>query len=417
MTSPPDTPNARELDSFEEFFFYMEQIAPTLHIHAIHLKGPTSFEQWHRTWQELHDTNPLLYMRINKESGRRPRFIQTRRLSPLEIEEWTNDFTLEMLAEDAFSRPFGNGNQDMVRVTVRHRPEEALVVLASHHSLYDGMGTLLLLQDFLTRLSGEARTADPARSWISLREAVGAPKARDGYHTVLQTQVIADDKLSSSKDIPTWKTQVRHIVFDKSLTLRLEESARANGTTPHGALMAAFQLAGARTTPAWADGINCNSAHSVRPTLPDGAAMTGMLTMPIITRLESVAGRSFWEIAATAHRAMAPARTAEGRLAFVAAMDAMTRPEQTPSEFLEQIVRSPIQYPLMITNYASYRPVSTFGDLRIASLMTGVDGGGPYTQTIGACSINGELHLTLISKNPLERLLEGARDILVEAME
>ncbi|HQS48979.1 MAG TPA: hypothetical protein PK706_21485 [Xanthobacteraceae bacterium] len=401
----------RDLDSFEEFFFYMERVAPTLHIHAVHLTGSTHRDDWVQAWRELHRTNPLLRARVEKALGKRPHFVETDRDSPLYITDWNVIVTLEMLAKSALARPFADAGVDMVRLEILHRPNECLLVLSAHHSLYDGMGTLLLLQELLAIVGGEP-SRNKEQRWTSLRELVGAPP--HGAYTSTLTEGAgagSSDPVSTARSVGT--ADVRHLVLDRALTIRLEEGARANGTTPHGALMAAFQISGARSVPDWADkGLNCNTAHNVRPALEEGGDMTGMLTMPIVTHLNPISDRPFWEIARTAQKGIAPGRSPAGRLAFIEAMDALTSEEVTAAAFLQKVLASPIQYQLMITNYASYRPRSDFGHLRIASIITGVDGGGPQTQTIGCCTVHGALNISLISKRPLANLLENCRDVL-----
>ena len=179
--------------------------------------------------------------------------------------------------------------------------------------------------------------------------------------------------------------------------------------------MVAVQLAGGVERPKWVDeGASCNTPHNIRVPLIDADA-TGMLTLPLITALPPVDASMFWNAAQAARNALAPLSGAEGRRAFVAAMDHLTADETTPSAFLVKVASNPISYELMITDYASYRPRTRFGSLRIQGVATGNNGGGPMTQTIGVCTLDGAMNLTQISMLPIEGLLDRCRDVLMTA--
>jgi hypothetical protein len=209
--------------------------------------------------------------------------------------------------------------------------------------------------------------------------------------------------------------RAHHLKIDCNLTARIQRQTKAEGTTPHGALMAAMQLAGGRTRPEWlSDGLHCNTPHDVRRALPDAGSMTGMLTMPLITFLRPVAGRSFWEMAREYRNDLLQHRGAREKLAFVHQMDALTADELTPATFFEKVMNSPIQYDLMITDFAQYRPAVHYGSMHLADIATGNNGGSPRTQTIGVCTLDGCMNLTQISMQPIEGLLETAAEILSE---
>ena len=407
MLSEWDRRTSRELDSFEEFFFYMEEAAPALHFHVVTVKGETATRDWKDAWQSLHAAYPLLKFRIIKEAGERPRFVETGRSARIEIEAGGVEANVAAEAERALAHPFTNPEKELVSLRVVHSPTACVVSLTSHHSLFDGMSTLLLLQDLLERVSGGAGRTQPP-PWSSLRDSVGA-QSRNGYRKTL-TQTAPAPLAESPGPV-----QVRHLVLDPLLTKRIEDVARQHGTTPHGALMVAFQLAGAVTWPTWvSEGVGCNTPHNVRGQSIDADA-TGMLTMPLITFLPPVDAHMFWDAARAARNALAPARATEGRVAFVAAIDDFSADEMTASSFLANLASSPMTYELMITDYASYRPRTRFGSLRIEGVATGNNGGSPITQTIGVCTVGAAMNLTQISRQPIKELLKRCREVLVTA--
>ena len=221
-----DRRESRELDSFEEFFFYMEEVAPTLHFHVLAVEGKTSIRDWQDAWRSLHAAYPLLKLRIVKEAGKRPRFVETTSLASIEIEASGADANIAIRAERTLARPFSGTEGELALLRIVHSPAACVVSLASHHSLFDGMSTLLVLQDLLELTSGGSigRTQPPP--WSSLRDIVGV-QPRDEYRTTLAAPA-HDPSVRSSGSV-----RVRHLALDPSLTRRIEDLARQHGTTVH----------------------------------------------------------------------------------------------------------------------------------------------------------------------------------------
>ncbi|WP_446744466.1 condensation domain-containing protein [Silvibacterium acidisoli] len=401
----------RSLDSFEEFFFYMEQVSPALHCQMVHFTGSVEEGRWRKAWEDLHFYHPLLHTQLCKEPGERPCFVRSKGLAPISVIDSHPIQQMTTFLEAELAKPFQFREGPLVRAAIIRGPNESLVAVLAHHSLYDGMGSLLLLQDLLRAASGASRHSSVG-AWTSLRDAVGSPD-RGGYRKVL-----GDAEWEKQNDYETVDTRVytRYLKLSSELTSGIEQRARVEGTTPHGALMAAMQLAGGRTRAEWLrDGLYCNTPHDVRRALPNANNLPGMLTIPLITFLRPAGDRPFWEMAREYRADLAQPRSAEARLAFVRQMDELTTDEQTPAAFLQRLIKSPIQYELMITDFAAYRPVVDYGDLHLKAIATGNNGGATQTQTIGVCTLDGSMNLTQISKQPIEHLLESAREILSKA--
>ena len=64
----------RQLDSFEEHFWLMEQVARRGHVLAAEISGQTRIENWRQALRELQKVFPLLQASIGKIEGERPFF-------------------------------------------------------------------------------------------------------------------------------------------------------------------------------------------------------------------------------------------------------------------------------------------------------------------------------------------------------
>jgi hypothetical protein len=81
----------RQLDSFEEHFWLMEQVARRGHVLAAEISGQTRIESWHEALRELQKAYPLLQASIGKIEGERPFFYNfPERPMPLRVEPLTS---------------------------------------------------------------------------------------------------------------------------------------------------------------------------------------------------------------------------------------------------------------------------------------------------------------------------------------
>ena len=73
----------RELDSFEEFFWQLEQVAPVGNVGGALVSGNADLPMWEDAWTKLHLAHPALSFSIRKQDGQRPYFVHTGTRSPL----------------------------------------------------------------------------------------------------------------------------------------------------------------------------------------------------------------------------------------------------------------------------------------------------------------------------------------------
>ena len=189
--------------------------------------------------------------------------------------------------------------------------------------------------------------------------------------------------------------------------------ARDHQTSAQGALLAAIALTGAATNQNWyVAPVGSNTAHNARP--KDNRDSLGMITTAIVTKIDVSAEREFWDIARSARSDTLLGQTEEGHRRFIEVMDELTADERSPLEFVMTLPQSPISYELMVSNFAGYSPRTEFGPLRLTSLFTTVNG-GPDMGTVGVCTLEGRLGMTLVTRQPASGLLDVLKDSLVAA--
>ena len=396
----------RELDSFEEFFWQLEQVTPVGNIAGALVSGNADFAMWEDAWTKLHVTHPALSFSIRKENGQRPCFVHTGTRSPLRHSN-TPDQPLTTQMERELEESFGSGDDSLARLHISPLGQSTSVVLILHHALMDGISLLVLLQDLLALMNAEQVQPSPL-AWPSLRSVVGVPN-RPGYRTVRSMEKQTDPPSDAEQAAPP-ALRVSHVDLSEEETSALLQAARDHQTSAQGALLAALALTGAATNQNWCVApVSSNTAHNARP--KDNRESPGMITTAIVTKIAVSAGREFWEIARSARSDTLPGQTEEGHRRFIEVMDELTADERSPLEFVMTLPQSPVSYELMISNFAGYYPRIEFGALRLTSLFTTVNG-GPAIGTVGVCTLDGRMGMTLVTRQPGSGLLDTLTNLL-----
>ena len=396
----------RELDSFEEFFWQLEQVAPVCNIAGALVSGDADLSVWEDAWTKLHLAHPALSFSIRKEDGQRPYFVYTGIRSPVRHSN-TPDQSLTAHMERDVQESFGSGDGALARLHLVPLGQSTSVVLILHHALMDGVSLLVLLQDLLALMNGE-EVHPSSLPWPSLRTIVGLPE-RPGYRTKNQQAHPPGDAVAAAPPA----LRVVHLDLSPEESSALLQTARDQQTSAQGALLAAVALTGAATNPNWRVApVGSNTAHNARP--KHDRDSLGMITTAIVTKIDVSAGREFWDIARSARSDTLPGQTEEGHRRFIEVMDELTADERSPLEFVMTLPESPISYELMVSNFAGYSPRTQFGPLRLTSLFTTVNG-GPDMGTIGVCTLEGRLGMTLVTRQPASGLLDGLKNSLVAA--
>jgi hypothetical protein len=404
VSVPSSLQKIRDLDSSEEVFWLVEQNLPIYYVLAVEVEGATNVNEWRPALAAVQSRHPLLSASIRKQPGERPYFVRTQGVPvPLRIERWSETLVLHEEMEKELNGSFGDGSGPLMRVTLFHGPERSALLFAANHSAFDGKSSLLILQELLAVMVGEslgATLGTPSMSSVLRQESASYTKTLDG-------EVVApEDGLLAG--LP--RIRVKRLLLDEQETATLIKRAKEEGTTVHGALIAALSLAGARYSKDW-DGtaVRCLSSCDVRNQFEIPEA-TGMLISFYLQRFDAVSDQPFWDKARGAREAFSSWLAQQGIVDALNQLKEAVAEEQTARNFLAAFSAGSFTHDLLVTNYAGYKMRTEYGRLRVTSLFTGSASPG---QKVSVITVNGRLGMTLVSTQPFPTLLEDAREILL----
>jgi hypothetical protein len=403
----------RDLDTFEEFFWLMEQSAPLFHAVAAEVNGATTMKQWKNAFDAMQIRYPLLSASIRKVPGKRPFFEKMQGVSmPLRIAPLTDSLVLEEEMEKELQQPFGDGSGALTRAALFHSPGRSVVMFATHHSSLDGKSHLLLVQDLLAFLAGED-LGKPLEVQPGLGKLLGLPAPAE-YGKKLEGRSVAPED-GTPVEMP--QVSVQRLQLSVEETEALLKRAREERTTVHAALVAALTLAGKRYSEKWKMGpIRCTSPIDMRKTLniPDAAGMLVSLHhAPVLTP----DGALFWDIARTVRKDMLPAQSADGARHLLDGLSSMMSDELSARDLYWSVLNGPRVHELMVTNYAGYQVRTEYGDIKVENLFTGSPSIIPALQKVSVLTVKGRLGMTLVARDMFQTLLEDAREILTRVVD
>jgi Phthiocerol/phthiodiolone dimycocerosyl transferase C-terminus len=402
----------RDLDTFEEFFWLLEQSAPLFHAVVAEVNGATTIQQWKNALDAIQIHYPLLSASIRKVPGKRPFFQKVEGVSvPLRIAPLTDSLVVEEEMEKELQQPFGDGSGQLTRAVLFYSPGRSVVIFATHHSSLDGKSHLLLVQDLLASVAGED-LGKPLEVLPGLGQLLGLPTPAE-YEKKLEGRSVAPED-GAPVEMPQVSLQRLQLTVEE--TKALLQRAREEGTTVHAALVTALTLAGKRYSEKWKMGpVRCTSPIDMRKALniPDAVGMLVSLHhAPVLTPDEAL----FWDIARTVRKEMLPAQSADGARQLLDGMSSSMSDELTARDLYWSVLNGPRVHELMVTNYAGYQVRSEYGDLKIENLFTGSPSIMPALQKVSVLTVNGRLGMTLVARDIFPTLLEDAREILTRVV-
>jgi NRPS condensation-like uncharacterized protein len=400
----------RDLDGFEEYIWLMEHNTNLSHSIVFEVHGATTTKQWRGALSAVQTRHPLLSASIRKIPGQRPFFEKVHGSSiPLRIVPLTDWLVLEEEMESELAQSFGNGSGPLTRATLFHAQDRSVILFATHHSSLDGKSHLLLVQDLMAAMAGEALD-EPLELQPGMGQLLGLPAPAPYVKKLAGRSVASED--GTRVELP--KIRVQHRQLGEKETVALLRRAKEENTTVHAALVTALALAGKRYSKAWELGpIRCMSPIDMRRTLmiPDAA---GLLISAHSGHVPLSEGASFWDIARAVKEDMLPAQSLDGARYLLGSFSSMVAEEHGALDLYRFVRTAPSRYELMVTNYASYKVRTEYGNLKIENLFTG-SAAVSDIQKVSVITTNGKLGMTLVARDLFPTLLEDAREILVHA--
>jgi uncharacterized RmlC-like cupin family protein len=220
---------------------------------------------------------------------------------------------------------------------------------------------------------------------------------------------------SSFRPLDGARPVVKGLRLPRGLTARLRDCARQEGTTVHGALCAAFVIAGRQVSAGWRDSaLRIMSPINIRPLLEVGESCGVFVSAAKSTFDGKEMG--FWELARDAKAAIAVGQTRDGVMASLSTMGEVFG-KGAEIATAANFAADAFAHEGILTNLGVLTFNNRFGALKLESIwgpavLAGIEG----EQVIGVTTVNGSLCLTHTSHTPLEGLLEAMRSVLVDAL-
>jgi hypothetical protein len=403
----------RPLGAGERMYALYSRVHPMHFSVAVELDVQVSPADLARALARLRARHVLLASEVVDGGGAGPVFV--RGDAPVPVRVVGGPATWQAVVAEELARPLPQrGPGAAVRAVLLTGGPGAVVVLTLAHHVADGRSAVTLVEDLVRALGGGplgapvlSRPREDLLAEVSDVAAViaqGAPAGPPSVH---------DERM---RPLPAFRAEdgarptVEGIEVGEDLTARVVGRARAEGTTVHGAVLAA-------AVQTWAALTGCGFVRVMSP-----VSLVGLLGPQPSTGVNVLAARTgsapagaFWDLAREHVRQLAPARSATAVGRTTAAITAGIGPTTTPAGAEAFMVRGALGYELMVSDLGVVRLEQT-GPVRVRRLhgplvLTRVAG----EQQIGVLTHDGRMGLVTASHTPAPGLLAGIVAALARA--
>jgi hypothetical protein len=376
--------------------------------------GKASPDDWRQALDRVQGRHPIFSVCIDGSPGSVPRFRQVDAAPiPLRIVEGNPRTSWEAEVGEELATPFDPSRAPLIRAVLIQGSRDTALILVAHHSIVDGLSVAYAIRDTLSALSGgllEPLPLSPSQEEIlgacaGPATLAGAPEQQD--HAPAGNP-------ATYRPLDDARPTVKGLRLAPALTASLRDRARQEGTTVHGALCAAFAIAGRQLSADWREiPLRIASPISTRQILDVGESCGVFIGAAIGVFDWQAIG--FWELARDAKTAVAPGQTRDGVTALLSAFEEVVGNGAEIAAAAEFIAAA-LAHEATLTNLGVLTFDSRFGPLKLEAMwgptvLLGMEG----EQTIGVATVNGSICLTHTGHAPPEGLLEAMRGVLVEA--
>lgn len=305
----------RDLGAIERFFYLYNSLYPVHFCIIAEITGATQPEQFRPAIDLVQKRHPLLNVSIDGDVTQGIFFSRASHPIELNVIQTEHEFNWQWAVEEQLRMPFPLTGTSLMRATVLHGHDRAIVVLCFHHAIADGISGAFVVGDLLTALTSMHLSKLPL---LSAREDIVVAKLMQTGEALPSTLPLELDMaaLNSLGDLPLWRSfdgvppTVAARTFDREFTERLLASSRENRTTVHGAICAA--VARLSSDHREAKSVRISSPINIRNILGVETGDCGVLIN--MGTVEFVESRhvDFWSLARQAIDGLAHSRSAVG---------------------------------------------------------------------------------------------------------
>jgi hypothetical protein len=380
----------RYLGALEHSFWLYSQCFPMDFATVAKLQGQLSVDRLSEVLEQVQQRHPLLRVRIATDALGQPKFVETDDEIPLRLVARTDDRQWQTELEVELARTLDWQVAPLLRVVLVQSGNESELMIICHHTIADGRSGIYLMRDILQGLCGKKFERSELADAISLESALPG---------------IAPSPAATPKPkdyVPPQSRSPRpHI---RSIVLSPE---RAERTTVHGAIGAAFSLAepflrniALAQQDVKGDTLRCMHPIDVRSQLslpiPEGV---GLYISSCMTSHSLQADAAFWDVARTVKFQLSQIDIAQ-QLVEESQFRQLAMANLTDATAFAETVRSKYSCQLHVTNLGRIDLAQEYGDIRIEALHAPVVMPNVGGRIVGVATLGDRLALT-ISSTPL----------------
>nr|WP_322711304.1 hypothetical protein [Nostoc sp. ChiSLP03a]MDZ8212506.1 hypothetical protein [Nostoc sp. ChiSLP03a] len=281
----------------------------------------------------------------------------------------------------------------LLRVVLLQSGAESELMIICHHAIADGLSGVYLMQDILQGLGGKIFERSELSAALSLESAI------PGIAFSKEATAKPKDYLPPPSRPP--QPHIHTVVLSPELTQQLIQRSRAEHTTVHGAISAAFLLVLTQQDIKLSDVMRCSHPVNARSQLslpmPDAVGLYVCLRM---TTHSLEADSTFWDVARSVKSQLSQIDTAQQLVEERQLRQPMIANLTDAAAFVEE-VRSQYLCQLTVTNLGRIDMAQQYGNIRIEALHVPIPASGvDLGQIVGVATLGDRLALTL-SSTPL----------------
>lgn len=405
--------------------FYLAALPSRINVVACaRVEGRVEPDAWRRALAALQRRHPLLGAHVvDREGDLRFDTAGTAPI-PLRVLPRTGPEHRLALIDEEMHEPFPGGRAPLARSVVLADEAGADALLTCHHAIGDALAVLTAFRDAFEALQrlgeGAAQPLEPLPDAPPMGALLPPDAPGSGMLPALLRYLwLRPRQLPAEGRAPPRERRSRllHDQLDEAATKALADACKGEGTSVHGATMAAALLAAAPELPGGRGALAVNSPVSMRPLLPAlPPEAFGYYAWGVTTMHRVGPDRGFWELAREARDAVQAQVQAKAPLASLArleAAEAKARRRRPPNAEEAAAIAARVEryHPaLQVSSFGRLDAPERYGALRWREFLAvdNKDTGGP---ALGFAShtFRGRLTLDLVHPEPLVGRERAAR--------
>src|SRR5262245_299509 len=404
----------RPLGSLEHLFWLLDQNRSIHFAVTAQIAGRASPYDWLEALERLQERHPILSVCIDGNQGSIPRFRQDNPAPiPLRIVEGDPKARWESEVSKELATHFDSSRTPLIRAVLIQGARDTAFILVAHHSIADGLSLAYAIRDTLSAVSGGS--LPPLPSLPSQEEILAGGAGRMSLvRSAEQQDSVPAGNPAIYRPLDNARPRVMGLSLGPTLTARLRNRTRREGTTVHGALSAAVAIAGRQRNADWQDTpIRVMSPINIRPLLGVGESC-GVFVSATTNAIDGQA-TGFWRLARDTRVATAAGQTREAVMSLLSKLGEVVG-KGAEVAVAAEFAAAAFAREILLTNLGALTFDDRFGRLKIEELWgPAVLGGMEGEQTIGVAAVKGSICLTHTGHTPTEGLLTAMRSVLVKA--